>query len=151
LTATAQNPAAATGPAILDDADAAGRLLALTQLQAALTEAEVQSVLARNHRLVLRSSAAPLQPSGLTDPRLYILLPGRNRTATTDGTSYRLDDGSEVAADDPAGAAAVICAQADPSRHLTAPARRELSTPMTSRRPAPQRAGASGHRNGRIS
>jgi hypothetical protein len=103
---------ATPGAPILDDAEAARRLLALTYLQAALTESGVQTTLARNHRLILRSSEkAPLEPSGQTDPRLYIFLPDGTRTATTDGTSYLLDNGHAIPAADPAAAAALIQAR----------------------------------------
>jgi hypothetical protein len=94
---------------ILDDAEAARRVLTLTYLQAALTETGIQSTLARNHRLVLRSSEkGPQAPSGQTDPRLHIFLPDGQRTATTNGTSYQLDNGRAIPTEDPAAAAAFI-------------------------------------------
>jgi hypothetical protein len=95
-------------PSILDDQDAALRLLVLTDLQAALAGSGVQAVLARNHRLVLRYSQAPLAPSGLTNPALHIFGPVGKRVATTDGITYRLDDGQEYPATDPAALAAHI-------------------------------------------
>jgi hypothetical protein len=112
LTAGTDDPATPGDP-VLDDAETARRVLALTFLQAALTESGVQSTLARNHRLVLRySEKGPIAPSGQTDPRLYIFLPAGTRTATTNGTSYLLDNGHAIPADDPATAAALI--QQDP-------------------------------------
>jgi hypothetical protein len=117
LTADSEHQATPGAP-ILDDAEAARRLLALTYLQAALIESGIQSTLARNHRLILRySEKAPLEPSGQTDPRLHIFLPDETRTVTTDGTSYLLDDGHAIPAADPAAAAALIQA------HQPAPTR----------------------------
>jgi hypothetical protein len=117
LTADSEHQATPGAP-ILDDTEAARRLLALTYLQAALTESGLQSTLARNHRLILRySEKAPLEPSGQTDPRLYIFLPEETRTTTTDGTSYLLDNGHAIPAADPAAAAILIQA------HQPAPTR----------------------------
>ena len=95
-------------PSILEDQDAARRMLVLVGLQAALAESGVQAVLARNHRLVLRYSQAPLDPSGLTNPALHIFGPAGKRVATTDGITYRLDDGQEFPVTDPAALAAHI-------------------------------------------
>jgi hypothetical protein len=108
LTADSEHQATPGAP-ILDDAEAARRLLALTYLQADLTESGIQSTLARNHRLILRYSESALPPpSGQTDPRLYIFLPDGTCTATTDCTSYLLDDGHAIPTADPAAAAALI-------------------------------------------
>jgi len=95
-------------PSILEDQDAVRRLLVLADLQAALADAGIQAVLARNHRLVLRYSQAPLDPSGLTNPALHIFGPAGKRVATTDGITYRLDDGQEFPVTDPAALAAHI-------------------------------------------
>lgn len=94
---------------ILDEPEAARRKLLLAELQIALAQSGVQCVLAGNHRLVLRYNQVPLDPSGLTNPTLHILAQGWTRTATTDGTIYRLDTGEEFPASSPAAAAARIC------------------------------------------
>jgi hypothetical protein len=60
---------------ILDGAEVARKLGQLAALQAALAAAGMRSVLARNHRLVLRYNESPCEPSGLTDPQLYIFAP----------------------------------------------------------------------------
>lgn len=111
----------ATATPILDEAEAARRILLLAELQAALSALGVQSVRAGRHRLVLRyNNPPPLLPSGPTDPTLHIFGPANTLIATTDGTIYRLDDGQESPASDPAAAAAAICRtpaaprQADP-------------------------------------
>jgi hypothetical protein len=83
-------------------------MLALGELQAALSALGVRCVLARNHRLVLRYNRARSAPSGLTDPKLHILAPEGTRIATTDATAYRLDNGQEYSASDPAAAAAAL-------------------------------------------
>ncbi len=68
----------------------------------------VRSVLARNHRLVLRSNCSPCEPSGLTEPQLHIFAPDGPVIATTDGTTYRLTSGTECPAADPAAVAALM-------------------------------------------
>lgn len=56
-------------PPLLDEPEAARRVLLLAELKAALAEQGTRSVLARNHRLVLRyNDPPPLEPSGLTNP-----------------------------------------------------------------------------------
>ncbi len=101
-------PASPSREPILAEAVVAGRMLLLAELQAALAAQQVGSVLASNHRLVLRYSAIPCEPSGLTNPQLLIFGPDGTGTASTDGISYRLPDGAEYPAADPAAAATAI-------------------------------------------
>jgi hypothetical protein len=109
MTSSTRTSPDATGEPILDQAEAARRKLVLAELQAALAQLGTRSVLAGNHRLVLRYNDPPPQlPSGPTNPALHILAPGRTRTATTDGTTYQLDDGQHHPASDPAAAATAI-------------------------------------------
>jgi hypothetical protein len=95
-------------PPILAESEAGRRMLLLTELQAALAECQMRSVLARNHRLVLRYNQHPCAPSGLTNPQLHIFGADWTDTATTDGTIYRLASGPEYPAADPPAAAAAI-------------------------------------------
>jgi hypothetical protein len=95
---------------ILDEAEASQRALLLAELQAALSALGVQSISARRQRLVLRyNDPAPLPPSGPTNPALHIFGPDSTSVVTTDCAMYRLDDGRELPASDPAAAAAAIC------------------------------------------
>jgi len=98
-------PAPADREPILSQAEAARRMLLLTDLKAALAHLGVSSVLARNQRLVLRYNQVPQEPSGLTDPRLHILTPAGTAGVTADGDRYRLDSGEDMPASDPASAA----------------------------------------------
>jgi hypothetical protein len=91
---------------ILSDLEAESRLRLLAELQAALSALGVESILARNHRLVLRYNVAPLDPSGLTDPQLHIF--GNKGVVTTDGKVYRLDRGGEFPVDNAAAVATLI-------------------------------------------
>ena len=94
---------------ILADDQVARRMRLLRDLQAALARMGVHSVLARNHRLVLRwYSAGPFGPSGPTDPELHVFTPSGTAVATTDGTAYRLASGFNYPAADPAAAAAMV-------------------------------------------
>lgn len=96
-------------PAVLSDSEAGQRVMLLGELHAALDNLGVRCVLARNHRLVLRyNDPPPLLPSGPTDPTLHIFGQASTLIATTDGTVYRLDDGQEFPASDPAAAATAI-------------------------------------------
>jgi hypothetical protein len=104
---SAQN-APPSSPPVLAKAEVSRRMLLLAELQGALARRDIHSVLARNHRLVLQYKSSPCQPSGLTDPRLYIFLPGGTDSATTDGTSYHLAIGRQYLASDPAAAADLI-------------------------------------------
>ncbi len=85
------------------------RVTLLAELQAALTAHGVQSVLARNRRLVLSSSGRGPNQSGPTDPQLHIFRDDdQTDLATTDGTSYRFADGRTHPADDAHGAAMTV-------------------------------------------
>jgi hypothetical protein len=97
-------PPALSAP-VLDESEVGRRMLLLAELRSSLAELGVRSVVARNHRLVLRYNQVPLEPSGLTNPRLHIFCRSAARTAVTDGMSYRLDSGEEFPASDPAAAA----------------------------------------------
>lgn len=101
---------------VLDDSEVADRLLLLAELQAALAGLGVRCVVASRHRLVLRyNDPPPLAPSGPTSPTLHIFAPDGTRTAATDGAVYRLDDGREFPAADPAAAAASIRRALEPA------------------------------------
>jgi hypothetical protein len=103
---TTENP---PGDLILGEAEVARRMLLLAELHGALEAEGVRCVLARIHRLVMRSNDCPCKPSGLADPQLHVFLPGGTGVVTTDGTTYRLAGGEEFAVADPAAAASVIC------------------------------------------
>jgi hypothetical protein len=95
---------------VLDEPEADRQALMLAELQAALTELDVNTVLARRHRLILRfSHPSPLAPSGPTSPTLHIFAPDGTRTAMADGSVYQLDDGRTFPLGDPATVAAAIC------------------------------------------
>jgi len=83
-------------------------MLLLAELQDALAALGVRSVLARNHRLVLHYNHSPCEPSGLTNPELHIFAADGTDIVTTDGGTYRLANGNECPAGDPAAAATVI-------------------------------------------
>jgi hypothetical protein len=68
----------------------------LRELKAELSALGIESVLARNHRLVLRYNAGPLDPSGLTDPQLHIFTAAGKQVATTDGAVFPAGQGSGV-------------------------------------------------------
>ena len=99
---------AAASPPVLSRAEATRRLLLLADLQAALAARDIRSVLARNHRLVLRSERVPCERSGLTDPRLHIFARDGTDSATTDGTTYSLASGTTYTAGDPVAIAALM-------------------------------------------
>jgi hypothetical protein len=93
---------------VLSEPEASRRVLQLSELQASLTALGVRSVLARNHRLVLRYNSESYEPSGLTDPKLHVFIAGDTLVATTDGTTYTMADFGQYSASDPAAAAAVL-------------------------------------------
>jgi len=94
---------------ILTRNEAARRRLLLSELQAALNGLGVPSILARNHRLVLRwHNNAPSGPSGQTNPRLHIFIPAGTVIATTDGSAYHLPASRQCPASDSAAAAALV-------------------------------------------
>jgi hypothetical protein len=101
------NPSAGQPP-IIEEREAARRMLILTELQAALTATGIRSILARNHRLILRYNQTPCAPSGLTDPQLHIFSPEGTDIATTDGTSFSLASGPQYPAASPIAAATNI-------------------------------------------
>ncbi len=103
-----QTAQAAASPPILPRAEANRRMLLLADLQAALAAHEIRSVLARNHRLVLRSEPVPCEPSSPTDPQLHIFAHDGTDIATTDGTTYSLASGTKYPAGDPAATAALM-------------------------------------------
>jgi hypothetical protein len=100
---------------VLSDPEAERRMLLLTELQAALTQRGVRAVVARHHRLVLSSAGQTFTPYGLTDPSLHIFTPSGTRKATVCAAAYRIDNGDEHPASDPAAAAAAICSQHAPA------------------------------------
>ena len=84
-------------------------MLLLTELQTALAARQIRSVLARNHRLVLRYNYSSYEPSGMTNPRLHIFGPDGTGIATTDGTTFSLASGPVVyPCEDPDAAAIAI-------------------------------------------
>jgi hypothetical protein len=93
---------------ILTSAEVEARMLLLAELQTALGQKEIRCVLARKHLLVLRYNETPLSPSGLTDPSLHIFGSAGSFVASTDGVTYRLDNGEQFPASDPVAAAACI-------------------------------------------
>jgi hypothetical protein len=93
---------------ILTGTEADNRRLLLAELQRALSALGVDSVLARNHRLVLRYNLAPYEPSGPTDPQLHVFAPHGQCAVTTDEAVYRLPGGRECPVADPGAAAAAI-------------------------------------------
>jgi hypothetical protein len=102
---------AAAPPAdlILTDEEVARRVLLLTELRHALAGYGVCGVLTRNHRIVLRYSAECGHPSGMTEPKLHVFLPGSRDIVTTDGSAFRLASGGVFTAGNLAAAAHAIC------------------------------------------
>jgi hypothetical protein len=101
---------------ILSQTEADRRMLLLADLQSSLTGLGIRCVLARNHRIVMRNSKGPSEPSGLTDPQLHIFTPDGTCIATTDRAFYRLTSGHECPASDPTAAAAMIHSRRPGSR-----------------------------------
>jgi hypothetical protein len=95
-------------PPILFEADVSQRMHLLAELRQALSANGVESVLARNHRLVLRYNEPSCAPSGLTDPTLHILGGDHAATVTTNGTVYSLPGGRQCSVSNPAQAALSI-------------------------------------------
>ena len=122
---------AAGGAPILSGTEANRRMLLLADLQAALAAHDIASVLARNHRLVLRSERGPCEPSGPTDPQLHIFTRDGTDVATTDGITYSLASGTEYPAGDPAATAALLHRSQSPGSALqgAAPSVRSPSAP----------------------
>ena len=80
---------------ILADQEAETRRKLLAHLRSALATLGVTSILARNHRLILRYNMSPGQPSGLIDPVLHVFANTGRKAVTTDGTVFRLDGEAE--------------------------------------------------------
>lgn len=99
---------APSSTSILRPAEAERRLVLLSKLQSALAAHGLNSLLARNHRLILHGDRSTSAPSGLTDPQLHIFLPEGTDIATTDGSTYQLASGDQHLGGDPAAVAAVI-------------------------------------------
>jgi hypothetical protein len=109
LSRSAQPALAKPHEAILEQSEAARRKLQLSELQATLAALGIDSIRAARHRLVLRySDPPPLLQSGPTDPTLHVFGQAGTRIISTDGTVYRLDNGREYPAGDPAAAATAI-------------------------------------------
>lgn len=83
---------------------ASSRYALLAALRDELAAQQINSVLATRHRLVLRGKG-PCDPSGLTDPQLYIFTSEGREVATTDGRAYYFANGQAHPVSDPAGAA----------------------------------------------
>lgn len=107
-------PSLATRRPILANAEASRRRALLAELQAALAAQQIQSVLARNRTVILQFNDERHQPSGLTDPQLYIFAPDGTDIATTDGITYHFTSGKTYPTCDPAGA--VIAIRSDQRR-----------------------------------
>jgi len=93
---------------ILTEEEVARRVLLLTELRHAISGYGVCGVLTRNHRIVLRYPAHHSQPSGMTEPKLHLFLPGSRDIVMTDGAVFRLASGGVFAAANPAAAAREI-------------------------------------------
>ncbi len=93
---------------ILHEGEVSRRMHLLAELRQALSATGVESVLARNHRLILRYSESPCAPSGLTDPTLHILGGGHEGIVTTNGAVYSLPGDRQCPVSHPAQAALTI-------------------------------------------
>lgn len=101
---------------VLDQDDATRQSLLLAELQAALTARGTRSVLARRHRLVLRSGDNPYEPSGPTRPELHIFTAHGTLVTTTDGQDYHLPGSQPYPASDP-HATALALTSSHPGTH----------------------------------
>ncbi len=90
---------------ILTEAEVARRVVLLTELRHALAMHGACGVLTRNHSIVLRYPADHSRPSGMTEPKLHVFMPGGRDIITTDGSAFHLTSG----AGDLAAAAQAIC------------------------------------------
>ena len=98
--------------AALAKAEADRRKGLLGQLQDALADRHIMSVVAGRRRLVLHSARDGAargypEPVTLADPQLYVFAAGRTHVVTTDGKVYRLIGGCRYPVADPGGAAHV--------------------------------------------
>jgi hypothetical protein len=105
----ADSSASSAGTPVLENTEAERRRLLLAELQTALAGLGIHSTLARKHRLVLRYSDGAAGRNGLTDPQLFVFAESGTTTVATDGSVYKLRDGQEFPAADPAAAAVIIC------------------------------------------
>lgn len=96
------------GKTILHEAEVIRRVTLLTELQAALDALGIQSLLARNRRIVLRSAGNGMEPSGPTNPQLHVFAADGTEIATTDGELYEFSTYPACPADDPQAAAASL-------------------------------------------
>jgi hypothetical protein len=94
---------------ILTEEEVASRVLLLTGLRHALAGHGVCGVPSRTHRIVLWYPARHGQPSGMTEPKLHLFMPGGRDIVTTDGTVFRLASGGVFAARNLPAAALAIC------------------------------------------
>ena len=94
-----------SGVEILDEAEVARRMRLLAALQETLKQRQIQGILARNQRLVLRYNGGPHEPSGLTDPKLHVFGPQKH-VVTIKDSAYVLDGGKQF--NSPAIVAATI-------------------------------------------
>lgn len=106
-------PGICQSPQLLPEEQVIRRLALLAELRDALSAQGIGSVVARNHRIVLRFNASPYEPSGLTNPGLHILGGERIEAVTTDGAAYHLPGNRQCSVSDPAGAALMIAQAAD--------------------------------------
>lgn len=104
-------------PPVLTDEAASRRTAQLADLRSALAAQGVSSVLAGTHRLVLRGEPHRYEPSGPTDPRLYIFTPGGTDIATANGRAYLLASGGAYPAADPVQAARLFLHSGDGASH----------------------------------
>ena len=92
-------------PPVLADHEASRRAAQLADLRSALAAQGISSVLARTRRLVLWGKPRDYEPSGPTDPQLYIFAPGGTEIASASGGTYLFASGSAYPAADPLQAA----------------------------------------------
>lgn len=85
------------------------RQVQLAALRDELATQHINAILVTRHRLVLRGKG-PCDPSGLTDPQLYVFTSHGQDVATTDGRTYHFSSGQTHPAGDPAGAASLLAA-----------------------------------------
>jgi hypothetical protein len=97
--------ASARDQPVLPAAEVTRRVTLLAELQDAFTAHDVQAVLVRNRRIVLRATGTGLEPSGPTNPQLHVFLGDGTEIATTDGTQYEFTTGPAHLIGDPQAAA----------------------------------------------
>ena len=93
----------------LEDGEVVKRKLLLAELKAALAESRIPSVVAGRHQLVLDyTDPGSYAPSGPVDPELRVFNP--NNVITTDGSTYRLRNGTQIPVSDCAAVVAALVA-----------------------------------------